>query len=165
MSGNRRGQAGDGPGAGQWADQVETRLSVVSCIAACDVVHTMTSLSGFDALLRGKRVVVHGQPFYAGWGLTEDRVRGRRVRPGSPRAAADNSTNWWRGPCCAIPIYWDWDLQGYTTCEAVLRRLLETRDALAASGELEKLRVGLIRRQWRKLVVLLRAWATPGLRL
>lgn len=58
--------------ANQWADHVESRLSVVSCIAACDVVHTMTSLTGFDALLRGKRVVVYGQPFYAGWGLTDD---------------------------------------------------------------------------------------------
>ncbi|MEF8701859.1 MAG: capsular polysaccharide biosynthesis protein, partial [Candidatus Accumulibacter sp. UW26] len=113
-------------------------------------------------LLRGKRVVVHGQPFYAGWGLTEDRVRGgvalgRRER----RLQLDELV---AGTLLRYPVYWDWDLQGYTTCEAVLRRLLETRDALAASGELEKLRVGLIRRQWRKLVVLLRAWATPGLR-
>ncbi|MEF8699652.1 MAG: capsular polysaccharide biosynthesis protein [Candidatus Accumulibacter sp. UW25] len=161
MSGNRAGKLAMAE-AQQWADQVETRLSVVSCIAACDVVHTMTSLSGFDALLRGKRVVVHGQPFYAGWGLTEDRVRGgvalgRRER----RLQLDELV---AGTLLRYPVYWDWDLQGYTTCEAVLRRLLETRDALAASGELEKLRVGLIRRQWRKLVVLLRAWATPGLR-
>jgi capsular polysaccharide export protein len=32
----------------------------------------MTSLAGFEALLRGKPVTTHGQPFYAGWGLTED---------------------------------------------------------------------------------------------
>ena len=32
----------------------------------------MTSLMGFEALLRGKTVAVHGRPFYAGWGLTED---------------------------------------------------------------------------------------------
>ena len=43
----------------------------------------MTSLLGFEALLRGLPVTCHGQPFYAGWGLTTDRVpiprRGRRL--------------------------------------------------------------------------------------
>lgn len=52
--------------------------------AAADAVHVLTSLGGFEALLRGCRVVVHGQPFYAGWGLTEDRValprRTRKLR-------------------------------------------------------------------------------------
>jgi capsular polysaccharide export protein len=37
-----------------------------------DEVHVMTSLTGFEALLRGKRVITHGAPFYAGWGLTVD---------------------------------------------------------------------------------------------
>ena len=46
-----------------------------------DEVHVMTSLAGFEALLRGKRVVCHGSPFYAGWGLTEDRLpHPRRTR-------------------------------------------------------------------------------------
>ncbi len=56
-----------------YCDHVETRADIISCIEAANTVHTMTSLSGFDALLRGKRVVCHGMPFYAGWGLTEDR--------------------------------------------------------------------------------------------
>ena len=33
----------------------------------------MTSLSGFEALLRKKKVITYGLPFYAGWGLTTDR--------------------------------------------------------------------------------------------
>ena len=33
----------------------------------------MTSAIGFEALLRQKKVTCLGQPFYAGWGLTEDR--------------------------------------------------------------------------------------------
>ncbi|KAG1078961.1 hypothetical protein G6F40_016499 [Rhizopus arrhizus] len=66
----------------QYADAIETDVSIVSCIDAADEVHTMTSLSGFDALLRGKHVVVYGSPFYAGWGLTEDRQTvARRERP------------------------------------------------------------------------------------
>ncbi|MDD3761021.1 MAG: beta-3-deoxy-D-manno-oct-2-ulosonic acid transferase [Acidithiobacillus sp.] len=37
-----------------------------------DEVHTLTSLTGFEALLRGKTVHCYGQPFYSGWGLTVD---------------------------------------------------------------------------------------------
>ena len=42
-------------------------------LATCDSVHVGTSLYGFEALMRGASVVCHGQPFYAGWGVTEDR--------------------------------------------------------------------------------------------
>src|SRR5690606_37890265 len=58
----------------QYVDKVEVSCSIISCIEACDEVHTMTSLTGFDALLRGKQVVVYGRPFYAGWGLTQDKL-------------------------------------------------------------------------------------------
>ncbi|MCT2539160.1 capsular polysaccharide biosynthesis protein [Sedimentimonas flavescens] len=39
---------------------------------AVDEVWTMTSLLGFEALLRGLPVTCTGAPFYAGWGLTRD---------------------------------------------------------------------------------------------
>lgn len=35
-------------------------------------VWTMTSLTGFEALMRGIQVTCLGTPFYAGWGLTRD---------------------------------------------------------------------------------------------
>lgn len=47
---------------------------IVPLLGAADEVHVRTSLAGFEALLRRKKVVCHGLPFYAGWGLTEDRV-------------------------------------------------------------------------------------------
>jgi capsular polysaccharide export protein len=155
LSGNRAGKLAMAQ-ARALADHVETHLSVVSCIAACDVVHTMTSLTGFDALLRGKRVVVYGQPFYAGWGLTEDVLKvgvafARRQR----HLSLDELV---AGTLLRYPIYWDWDLKGYTTCEAVLHRIVETRGRLEANGGLEKLRLGYVRRQWRKLKVLARTW-------
>lgn len=37
-----------------------------------DAVWTMTSLTGFEALLRDVPVTTLGLPFYAGWGLTTD---------------------------------------------------------------------------------------------
>ena len=54
-------------------DRVERGGSLHALLAAVDRVHVLTSLTGFEALLRGARVVVHGSPFYAGWGLTDDR--------------------------------------------------------------------------------------------
>ncbi|WP_456385890.1 capsular polysaccharide biosynthesis protein [Profundibacter sp.] len=44
----------------------------IALIDAVDEVWTMTSLLGFEALLRGKSVTCLGTPFYAGWGLTRD---------------------------------------------------------------------------------------------
>jgi len=45
-----------------------------------DEVHTMTSLLGFEALLRGRKVTAYGLPFYAGLGLTTDRLPWPRPR-------------------------------------------------------------------------------------
>ena len=44
----------------------------------------MTSLLGFEALIRNKKVTCLGMPFYAGWGLTRDlfpQPDRRRARP------------------------------------------------------------------------------------
>lgn len=38
-----------------------------------DKVYVCSSQTGFEALMAGKEVVVFGRPFYAGWGLTDDR--------------------------------------------------------------------------------------------
>ncbi len=149
-SGNRKGKVALAD-LQRLADHVEEYLDIGSCIEACDVVHTMTSLSGFDALLRGKAVVVHGRPFYAGWGLTEDRLPIlRRTR----KLTLDELV---AGALLRYPLYWDPDLNGYTTCEAVLQLLKERRDTLAASGKLERLRSGWFRRQVRKAGIYLGA--------
>jgi capsular polysaccharide export protein len=56
------------------ADQVVRGVSAAALFPQVDEVHTMTSLLGFEALLRGLPVTTWGQPFYAGWGLTRDRL-------------------------------------------------------------------------------------------
>lgn len=56
------------------ADQVVLGAPLSGLFPLVDEVHTLTSLSGFEALLRGVPVVTYGRPFYAGWGLTEDRA-------------------------------------------------------------------------------------------
>lgn len=71
VSGNRAG-AVPLHEARRLADAVAPESDVIACVEQADEVHTMTSLTGFEALLRGKRVVCYGAPFYAGWGLTQD---------------------------------------------------------------------------------------------
>ncbi|EJJ9802976.1 capsular polysaccharide biosynthesis protein [Campylobacter coli] len=71
LSGNRKGLK-DKSIILKYCDEIIENVSIDSAINASDEVHTITSTSGFDALLRGKKVVVYGKPFYAGWGLTQD---------------------------------------------------------------------------------------------
>jgi len=66
--------------ARRFADQIVRDVSVATLLDACDEVHTITSLAGFEALLRGRRVVAYGRPFYSGWGLTEDLATHERPR-------------------------------------------------------------------------------------
>ena len=54
------------------ADRLVGGLAIVDLLDRVHHVETMTSLAGFEALIRGLTVAVHGRPFYAGWGLTED---------------------------------------------------------------------------------------------
>ena len=56
-----------------YCDEVIKNASVDTLLAQIDELHTMTSLMGFEALMRHVPVICHGTPFYAGWGLTEDR--------------------------------------------------------------------------------------------
>ncbi|WP_162987032.1 hypothetical protein [Sphingomonas sp. YZ-8] len=68
------------------ADSIAREVAITSLIDIADDVHVLTSLAGFEALMRGKSVTTHGVPFYAGWGLTNDlgpvparRQRGRSL--------------------------------------------------------------------------------------
>ena len=63
------------------ADMVLTRTNPADLLDRVDEVWTMTSLMGFEALLRGVKVTTTGAPFYAGWGLTRDlgRIPARRA--------------------------------------------------------------------------------------
>jgi len=70
-AGHRRGHVPDAE-ARRYADEVVRGESMPALLARVDGVHVLTSLTGFEALLRGLDVTVHGQPFFAGWGLTRD---------------------------------------------------------------------------------------------
>ncbi len=55
-------------------DHLILDTSIADLFEVIDELHTMSSLSGFEALLRNIKVVTYGIPFYAGWGLTTDKL-------------------------------------------------------------------------------------------
>ena len=50
-------------------------INPISLINYCDKVYVCSTQFGFEALMCGKEVHVFGMPFYAGWGLTNDRQK------------------------------------------------------------------------------------------
>ncbi|HEV2363238.1 MAG TPA: capsular polysaccharide biosynthesis protein [Caulobacteraceae bacterium] len=100
-------EAGNRPGAvaaadaARLADIVERHADIIACLEAADEVATMTSLAGFEGLLRGKPVTTYGRPFYGGWGLTTDRLAYPRR---SRRLGLDELV---AGALIAYPIYVD----------------------------------------------------------
>lgn len=62
---------------------LDNDISLADSFETVDQVYTITSLAGFEALLRGIPVTTAGCPFYSGWGLTDDRQtnprRGRQL--------------------------------------------------------------------------------------
>ena len=70
LAGLRRGAAPEA--AARLADATVARADMAACLGWADRVATITSLTGFEALLRGVPVTTFGRPFYAGWGLTDD---------------------------------------------------------------------------------------------
>ena len=108
--------------ARRWCDEVVTDVAMGAMLAAVDEVHVLTSLTGFEALLRGKAVTCYGQPFYAGWGLTTDQAPvSRRTR----RLALDELV---AGVLILYPTYVSRTTGRFITPERALDELLDWRN-------------------------------------
>ena len=142
VAGNRRGQV-SAPVQRGLCDRVELEAAIADCLATVHEVHTMNSLVGFEVLLRGLRVVVYGQPFYAGWGLTDDRA------PLPRRTRVLTLDQLVAGALIRYPRYLHPETGAFTTPETVLAKLRAQR---ARAGAATQLRVSWARRQLRKLV-------------
>jgi capsular polysaccharide export protein len=115
-------------------------------------VHVLTSLAGFEALLRNKPVVCWGCPFYAGWGLTADREPlPRRQR----RLALDELV---AGVLLLYPTYVSRVSGHFTTAERALDELQAWRAEASPASP-----VSAGRRAWRwtlrHAVALRRLWS------
>ncbi|WP_235560367.1 capsular polysaccharide biosynthesis protein [Brevundimonas sp. Leaf363] len=108
-------------------DAVADGLDIIDCLNACDRLATLTSLTGFEALIRHKAVSVYGRPFYAGWGLTEDRLDFPRR---SRRASLDELVH---AALIAYPVY---VTPAGWPCEAedLVEALIKARDTPAPTA-------------------------------
>ena len=90
-AGHRKGAVRDADALAH-ADRVVRGGSMARLLDLVDAVHVLTSLTGFEALMRDRAVTCHGTPFYAGWSLTHDLApvparRGRALTVGELIAA------------------------------------------------------------------------------
>ena len=123
------------------ANRVVGGLSIVDLLDRCDHVETMTSLAGFEALIRGLTVAVHGRPFYAGWGLTED------LAPDAGRGRRLSLDELVAGALILYPLYLDPVAMKPCTPEQLLDRLSEARAAAPPS----RLALGAVRHATMRL--------------
>lgn len=128
------------------ADVVLPSVGMAALLGQVDEVHVLTSLAGFEALLRGVPVHCWGCPFYAGWGLTQDhQPLARRQR----RLTLDELV---AGALLLYPTYVSRRSSHFASAEAVLDELLSWRDTEGAAS------VSWRRRVWRWAVQLARRW-------
>jgi capsule polysaccharide export protein KpsC/LpsZ len=100
---------------------VNEAMSLDDALTGVDKVYTITSLAGFEALLRGVPVVCLGQPFYAGWGLTEDKAP--HPRRNLPRTLAEV----FAAAYILYPTYIHPETLAITTLEETLKRIIQSR--------------------------------------
>jgi capsular polysaccharide export protein len=109
------------------ADRIVGGLSIVDLLDRAHHVETMTSLAGFEALIRGLTVAVHGRPFYAGWGLSED------LAPGADRGRRLALDELVAGALLLYPLYLDPVAMKPCSAEQLLDRLSAARAAAGPS--------------------------------
>lgn len=101
-------------------------VTLADAFDTIDHAYTMTSLSGFEALLRGIKVTCLGMPFYAGWGLTDDRQTCPR------RTARPTLEQVFAAAYILYPRYYDPTLHKEITFEEALDLLEFMRDRMKA---------------------------------
>ncbi len=122
-----------------WCDETIADVSMGELLPLVDQVHVMTSLTGFEALLRGKEVTCYGQPFYAGWGLTVD------LFPVARRSKLLTLDELVAGALILYPIYVRHSTGEFCTPEQALDDLLTWREVAAPPRYRKSLRRLLIR--------------------
>jgi capsular polysaccharide export protein len=121
LAGKRPGHA-EVEASRRWCDEIVTDVPIHRVFEQVDELQVLTSLAGFEALLRGLPVTCHGSPFYAGWGLTHDVVaHPRRTR----RLSLDELV---AGALIVYPTYVSRTTGAFTTPERALFELAHWDD-------------------------------------
>jgi len=122
VSGNRKGRE-EASAFRDHCDLFLERGPILELIDLADELQVISSLAGFEALMRLKPVTCWGVPFYAGWGLTRDKVtverRTRRLSLAELVAAA----------LILYPTYMDTETLLPAEPEEAVQRLIDRRAA------------------------------------
>ncbi|WP_042778000.1 capsular biosynthesis protein [Sinorhizobium fredii] len=103
-------------------DILDKDVTPADVLDTADHVYTITSLMGFEAVLRGIPVTCIGLPFYAGWGVTDDRqTSARRTRRLSAREI-------FAAAYLMHSQYYDPETGQPTDLETVICRLIQMRN-------------------------------------
>jgi len=145
LSGGRKGKLGDENNP--LCNLIVADITIAACLNVADEVHTMTSLVGFEALLRGKQVTTYGVPFYAGWGLTNDR------HPIASRKRSLSLTELIAGSLIYYPRYIGDQNSTFTSPEVIIKQL---QAALIQNNHIA-VDASWIKHQSRKLVNLVKS--------
>ncbi len=142
QAGLRLAGEADGGAAAQYCNEVLGNEDMAHLLSQVDEVHTLTSLTGFEALLRGVAVTCYGQPFYAGWGLTTD------IYPNERRQRKLALSELVAATLLLYPTYISTSTGCFTTPERVITELEQQRSQHRRPGIKRQL-MRLLQRYWR----------------
>jgi len=149
LSGNRKGNIPP-DFINQYADIQVCGAGIIETLELVDELHTMTSLAGFEALLRGKKVVCYGLPFYSGWGLTQDKHQLQR------RKRRLSLTELCYACLVEYPHYVNYETGLFTQPEFIVNQMSGKQEKFIARSHLTTL----LGRKWRKMKFLYDAFVT-----
>lgn len=131
MAGLRESGQGENE-ALNWCDEIIKDVPIDKLLPLVDEVHVLTSLTGFEALIREIPVVTYGQPFYAGWGLTHDLGLSPAVHARRGRILTIDQLV--AATLILYPTYLSRVSKKFTTPERVLKELVHWRQQTPRRG-------------------------------
>lgn len=154
--------------ASMYCNAIVTNAAMHQLLTQVDEVHVLTSLTGFEALLRNIPVTTYGCPFYAGWGLTQDMQRVVQ-KEDTTGASTTDAVDLLNAPLPAkpslirrtrqlqldelvaaalilYPTYISRTTNRYTTPEQVIRELITWRDNINSTSKNEALPKSMLRK-------------------
>jgi len=132
LSGNRPAQSNP-QDVSKLCSVITSNISLPQSFYDVDHVYTLTSLAGFEAVLRGIKVTTIGCPFYSGWGLTDDR------QPNPRRTRKLNATELFAAAYLLYPKYFNPQDGSVSDIEKVIATMSEAMRLIPAAPSVEAL--------------------------
>jgi capsular polysaccharide export protein len=124
-SGNRVGKVKQKE-ALKYCDYIDNKTPIINILKYKNIeVHTITSLTGFENILRGNTTVCYGNPFYSGWGLTIDVCMPEYIKNRRKNISIDDFFTY---AYIKYPVYYDNKKQELTNVNNVIEIIKRTKE-------------------------------------